>query len=146
MSADDVCRGQCLCGAVRIELRGAHDTGVAVCHCYRCQRWSGGLYATFNAPAAGVTVIGDVARYAAPPLAERAFCPVCGSNLWLRDHTEGAQYELIAGIFPGASGFPLKSEIYVDQAPSYAPLRGDHPRQTAAEYEATNPSVEGDAP
>jgi hypothetical protein len=145
MSAGDL-SGQCLCGAVRITVAGTHDTGVAVCHCHRCQRWSGGLYATFNAPAASVTVTGPVTHYRASSLAERAFCPTCGSNLWLRDHEEGAKFELIAGLFAGASAFPLVSEIYTDQAPAYAPLTGDHPRTTAADYEADNPAVQGDTP
>ena len=146
MSAAHEIKGRCLCGAVQITVSGAHDTGVAVCHCYRCQRWSGGLYATFDAPAAFVTVIGSVTRYRASPLAERAFCPICGSNLWLRDHEDGAKFELIAGLFPAASDFPLLSEIYIDQAPAYAPIKGDHPRKTAAEYEAENLVVEGDTP
>ena len=146
MSASSELRGQCLCGAVQITVSGAHDTGVAVCHCFRCQRWSGGLYATFNAPAAFVTVTGPVTRYLASPLAERAFCPACGSNLWLRNHDEGAKFELIAGLFAAAADFPLISEIYIDQAPAYAPLGGDHLRRTAAEYEADNPAVEGDTP
>ncbi|WP_138935697.1 GFA family protein [Roseovarius arcticus] len=146
MSAASKLEGRCLCGAVQITVSGAHDTGVAVCHCYRCQRWSGALYATFNAPSTSVVVTGPVTRYSASPLAERAFCGTCGSNLWLRDHEEGAKFELMAGLFKGASKFPLISEIYIDQAPAYAPLTGDHPRKTAAEYEAHNPAVQGDTP
>jgi len=146
MSGPGEIRGQCLCGAVQITVAGAHETEVGVCHCYRCQRWSGALYATFDAPADAVRVIGNVTRYGASPLAERAFCGTCGSNLWLRDHASGADYELVAGIFPAASGYPPRSEIYIDQAPAYARLQGDHPRRTAADYEARHPSIQGETP
>lgn len=138
--------GQCLCGAVRIEIDGTHVAAVGACHCQMCQRWTGALFATFDAEDAAVTVSGEVARYRSSALSERAFCPVCGSNLWMRDHEEGANYELMPGLFREAAGFPLKSEIYIDQAPAYVRLAGDHPRHTAAEYAARNATVEGDAP
>ncbi|MEB8388803.1 GFA family protein [Rhodobacteraceae bacterium KMM 6894] len=120
--------------------------GVSVCHCYMCQRWSGGLFATFDAPANAVSVTGAVMHHRSSHLSERAFCPKCGSNLWIRDHADDADFELIAGIFPDAATFPLISEIYIDQAPAYVPLAGDHPRKTADQYEATNPFVKGDTP
>ncbi len=146
MSEPDEIQGQCLCGAVQILVAGAHETEVGVCHCYRCQRWSGALYATFDAPVDGVTVTGPVMRYGASKLAEPAFCGICGSNLWLRDHASDADYELVAGIFPAASDYSLRSEIYIDQAPAYATLQGDHPRRTAAEYEAEHPTIQGETP
>jgi hypothetical protein len=111
-----------------------------------CQRWTGALFATFDATEQAVTVSGEVARYRSSALSERAFCPVCGSNLWMRDHEKGASYELMPGLFREAAGFPLKSEIYIDQAPAHVRLAGDHPRHTAAEYAARNATVEGDAP
>ncbi|WP_281966956.1 GFA family protein [Roseovarius nanhaiticus] len=144
MNRADEIQGQCLCGAVQITVSGAHDTEVGVCHCYRCQRWSGGLYATFDAPAGVVTVRGPVTRYTAPHLAERAFCGICGSNLWLRDQESGADYELVAGIFRAAAAYPVRSEIYIDQAPAYAELQGEHPRRTAGDYEVQHPPVEGE--
>ncbi len=137
--------GHCLCGAVRIDVEGEHEAAVGVCHCHMCQTWSGLLFGTFDAAAGAVTVSGEVTRYRSSALSERAFCPVCGSNLWMRNHAEGASYELMPGLFRGAAGFPLRSEIYVDQAPAHVRLAGDHPRLTAAEYAARNATVEGDA-
>ncbi|WP_179381081.1 GFA family protein [Jannaschia marina] len=139
--------GRCLCGAVRIEVSGAHLAGIGVCHCLMCQRWTGGLYGAFEAEAAAVTVTGPVTRYASTDWSERAFCTTCGSSLWLRN-TDKADlpYELMPGLFAGAAEFPLLSEIYTDRRPAYLPLAGDHRTKTRAEYERDNRAIEGDDP
>ena len=139
--------GRCLCGSVTIQVDGAHDAAVGACHCLMCQRWTGMLFGCFTARAEAVAVKGSVARHAASDFAERAFCPVCGSHLWMRDIDEpGRDYDLMPGIFAGAAGFPLTSEIYTDSAPAYLPLSGTHRRATRAEYESKHPFVEGDRP
>ena len=139
--------GHCLCGAVTITVEGEHDPRVGACHCRMCQRWSGGLFLCFNAKAGAVTVTGEVARYRSSAFAERAFCPRCGSHLWFNDVEEGGEprsYELMPGLFDAARAWPLRSEIYVDRAMSSVQLAGDHRRKSRAEYEASNPFVEGD--
>jgi hypothetical protein len=141
----DTLEGRCLCGAVRVTVAGAHDPRVGACHCRMCQRWSGGLFLCFNADAAGVTVAGPVTRYASSDFAERAFCSVCGSHLWMRD-INGTRYDLMPGLFDAALGWPLRSEIYTDRAMTSIRLEGDHRRATRAKYEAKNKFVEGDAP
>lgn len=136
--------GHCLCGAVTITVSGAHDPRPGVCHCRMCQQWSGGIFMCFEAEAAAVDVKGDVARYASSPFAERAFCPKCGSHLWMRDvDTEGNSFELMPGLFAEARGWDMRSEIYTDDA--IARIAGDHPTATRAVYEAKNRTVEGDA-
>ena len=96
----------------------------------------------FVAPADAVTVTGEVRRYRASDFAERAFCPRCGANLWLRD--DGADYELSPGLFDDAARFPLIREVYADCAHRFASFSGDHPRITRAEYESHQPHVEAD--
>ena len=138
--------GRCLCGAVHVRV-DAVTHGVGACHCRMCRRWSGAVFAVFTAPAEAVTVRGDVARHASSDHAERAFCPACGSHLWWRrTDRAGTGYDLMPGLFDGAEGWSLDSEIYVDRAPPYARLPGDHPTKTAAAYEAASPSVQGDSP
>ncbi|UWQ22043.1 GFA family protein [Jannaschia sp. W003] len=129
--------GRCDCGAVRVRIDGAHVAAVGACHCGICQRWSGALYASFDAEADAVTVEGEVATYASTDWAERSFCPRCGSHLWYRSTVrEAPAYELMPGLFPAAAAFPLISEIYCDKAPAYAALRGEHARASEADYEA----------
>ena len=136
--------GHCLCGAVTVRV--AHHGGfTGACHCRMCQRWSGALFVSFNAPAEALTVTGAVARYQSTPFAERAFCPRCGSHLWMRNtEGDGKSYDLMPGLFDAAREIPLKSEIYTDRALPGLALAGDHRRATRAEYEAKNPHLEGD--
>lgn len=139
--------GHCLCGAVTVTVTGAHDPRPGACHCRMCQRWSGGLFLCFNAEAEGVTIEGPVTRYASSGFAERAFCAVCGSHLWMRDtDTADASYELMPGLFDEELSAPLRSEIYADRAMASVRLAGDHRRATQAEYELKNRFVPEDAP
>ena len=145
MSATDAIEGKCLCGAVTIRIDGPHDPRPGVCHCRMCQRWSGGAFMAFNASAKAVTISGEVRLFQSSTFAERAFCPVCGSHLYSRD-LDSDTYELMPGLFDAARDWPLRSEIYTDQALASVQLRGAHNRATAAEYEAKNKFVEGETP
>ncbi|EAR52867.1 hypothetical protein OG2516_10406 [Oceanicola granulosus HTCC2516] len=138
--------GRCLCGAVALVVEGRHDGTVGVCHCSMCQRWSGGLFACFRAEAAAVSVTGEVRRHRSSEIAERAFCPACGSHLWMRDTAGDAPYDLMPGLFPALAAAPLGSEIYTDKAPAYLPLSGNHTRETEAEWQSRNSFVQGDTP
>jgi hypothetical protein len=139
--------GSCLCGAVRLEIDGGFVAAVGACHCSICQRSAGVMWAAFMADADAVTATGEVTTYASTPFAERAFCPVCGSNLWLRDSDDPkAAYEFMPALFPEAAEFPLISEIYTDCRPAYVPLKGDHRTKTRAQWEAENRHVEGETP
>jgi hypothetical protein len=143
---DEALHGHCLCGAVTVTV-GAHDPRVGACHCRMCQRWSGGLFLCFHADASAVTVMGEVRIYPSSPFAVRAFCPVCGAHLWMRDTTSAdAGYDLMPGLFDRARDWPMRSEIYTDRALSSVRLTGEHKRATRAEYEAKNPAIEGDMP
>lgn len=138
--------GHCLCGAVSVRVTG-HGGFTGACHCRMCQRWSGALFVSFNAPADAVTVTGEVTRYQSAPFAERAFCPRCGSHLWMRNtEADDSSYDLMPGLFDAARDIPLQSEIYTDRALPGLALAGDHRRATRAQYEARNPHLEGDMP
>lgn len=140
----DALTGHCLCGSVKVTVQGKHVPSPGACHCRMCRRWSGGIFMCFEAAADAVAVEGEVVRFGSSGFAERAFCPRCGSHLWMRNTDEAdANYELMPGLFDAAKDWPLRSEIYVDEA--IVRLVGDHPTATAAQYEAKNKHVEGDA-
>jgi len=77
--------GGCQCGAVRYRLM-AEPTGVNVCHCRMCQKASGGPFMTFG----GVRVDqliwtrGKPKVFVSSSIAERGFCPECGTPLTYR--------------------------------------------------------------
>lgn len=133
--------GHCLCGDVTITAvpRAAE---ASACHCETCRRWSGAAVWGFVAAAEDVEVTGEVATYPSSGFADRAFCPRCGTHLWIRDH--GQDYDLLPGLFDGAADFPLSHEVYADLAFASVRLAGAHPRQSRADYQASHPFVEGD--
>ena len=61
----------------------------------------------------------------------------------MRDVKEGADYDLMPGIFGAAIDWPLKSEIYHDQAMSAFTLKGVHTRASGQTYREKNPEVVG---
>ena len=144
---DGTLHGQCLCGAVTLRIDGAHDPRVGACHCRMCQRWSGGLFLCFDVESAALTVTGPVTRHQSSHFAERAFCAVCGSHLWLRDTgPDETTYELMPGLFDAARHWPLRSEVYADRAMASVQLTGDHPCASQADYEMKNLFVPRDVP
>ena len=77
--------GGCQCGAVRYRLEAA-PTGANICHCRMCQKAGGGPLMAY----AGVRLDGIVWTRGAPTVfassavAERGFCPNCGTPLSYR--------------------------------------------------------------
>ena len=74
--------GGCLCGAVRFEVQGPPDQ-VGICHCRRCQRWTGSAFAVgVRFPRAAFRLTkGDPRLYRSSTIMERGFCADCGSPL-----------------------------------------------------------------
>jgi hypothetical protein len=90
-------QGRCLCGAVTLNVAES-ERHAGACHCRMCQRWTGGAFVAFFAPARAVAVEGPVVRYASSSFGERAFCGTCGSHVWFRGTGDPeARYELTPG-------------------------------------------------
>lgn len=132
MSDDSTMTGRCLCGAVTFTLRGKHKE-VGICHCAMCRRWG-------SAPNMAIEVgkeieIGgqdQVAIYRSSDWAERAFCKICGSNLYYR--IVGADdYHLCAGLFDDQSGFVMTNQIFIDDKPAFYTFANDTKTMTGAE-------------
>lgn len=134
--------GHCMCGAVTVTVREPAGW-LGVCHCRMCQRWSGGLFICFPAAESTVKVSGPVQNFASSTVADRAFCSSCGTHLWMRDRKDGADYDLIPGLFDATADWPLKSEIYHDHAFKALMLEGEHRRATAAAYRDKTPEIAG---
>ncbi|MBF9029372.1 GFA family protein [Rhodobacterales bacterium HKCCE3408] len=133
--------GACLCGAVTVRLSAPLPGRASACHCRLCRVWTGAAQWGVEVPEAAVTVTGAVKTYRSTPFAERAFCPDCGTHLWLRD--DDGPYEFVPGLFDAARDVVLDHEVYADRAFACVTLAGDHPRISAAEYERTHKHLEG---
>jgi hypothetical protein len=79
-------KGKCLCGAVRLELKGELDPSDA-CHCSQCRKMTGHYFASTNLPESALTVHGadKVSWYQSSEKAKRGFCSVCGSSLFWKE-------------------------------------------------------------
>ncbi|WP_185983058.1 GFA family protein [Aureimonas mangrovi] len=73
--------GGCQCGAVRFRLEG--EAEASICHCRMCQKAFGGFYAPLVSARKGhlTWTKAEPARFRSSSLAERGFCPQCGTPL-----------------------------------------------------------------
>jgi hypothetical protein len=108
-----------------------------------CTRWSGSIQMGIEAETEGVSVEGPVKVYRSSPFAERAWCDICGSALWLRnvDGPETGFYEFVPGLFENAAGATLTRVVYADCAPDGFALAGDLERVSKADYEREHDHV-----
>ena len=128
--------GGCLCGAVRYESAGAPVFSL-LCHCRDCQRSSGSAYnAALRVPAAGFRLTrGEPKRYARTAdsgnTVTRAFCPECGSPVFLTVSTRPDLVGLRAGTLDDPSAFQPEAHIFVRSAQPWDHLDPALPRYDA---------------
>jgi hypothetical protein len=131
--------GGCLCGAVRYESAGAPVFSL-LCHCRDCQRSSGSAYnAALRVPAAGFRITkGAPKLYAGTAdsgnMVTRAFCPDCGSPLFIRVSTRPDLIGLRAGTLDDPSAFRPEADIFVKSAQPW-----DHMDPALPKYETYPP-------
>ncbi len=93
----DSVTGGCLCGAIRVEVRG-RPRRVGLCHCLACRKHHGALFhASAIFPAEAVTVTGEAQGYEG-----RFFCPRCGSPVFGRS---GDEVEVNLGSLDASDAF-----------------------------------------
>lgn len=123
--------GSCLCGAVTVTLRNAHNE-LDVCHCTMCQTWTGSMYAGIEADDFTIAGKEHITAYASSKWAERAFCSKCGSHLWYKFVPTGNR-TFLAGLFDLPEGLPIKQQIFVDEKPDWFDLAQNSPMKTGAQ-------------
>ncbi len=82
-------KGSCLCGAIAFEIDDAGVVASVACYCANCRKVSGGPFGVYLQvkPGAFRWIAGEdrVAAYESSPGNRRAFCPVCGSIVPIRN-------------------------------------------------------------
>ena len=103
-------KGGCLCGAIRFEI-SAPPLSAGYCHCRICQKFTGSPMSAWTAfPLSALRFVnGEPRYYASSPIAQRGFCPTCGSGLVYRMIRPEPAAHVV--IFTGS----------LDEAPNYAP-------------------------
>lgn len=123
--------GKCLCGAVTFTGKGA-DTGIHVCHCSDCARWTGGPFMAVGFED-GIDLQGPVNWFKSSDWAERGSCTTCGSALFWRLQ-DGSMINVgVGNLDERANLTAIEEHIYVDHKPAFYNFADDAPRLTGAE-------------
>ena len=94
-----VLTGGCQCGAIRFAVKTA-PVKISICHCRMCQKASGAPFASF----ADIRMEdfawtrGLPASFRSSTIAERDFCPKCGTPLSFH-RIDGDRIEILTGTF-----------------------------------------------
>ena len=121
-------RGQCLCGAVRFEVRGPLRP-IIYCHCAMCRRASGHFAAaTACAPEHLRLISAESLRwYRSSASARRGFCGTCGSPLfWEPAH--GRHISIWAGTLDSPSGLEASTHIFAADKGDYYEIEDGLPQ------------------
>lgn len=128
--------GGCLCGKVRYTVAGPLR-GVSCCHCSQCRRQTGLYYATTEAAAADMTILGvdNLSTYRASTIAIRQFCKTCGSALfWIGDNSD--RIGILAGSLDSPTGLKLTHHIFCESKGDYYTINDGLPQFTGEPEEA----------
>ena len=118
--------GACLCGGVEYEVRDPE--GMGICHCTRCQRWTGSSLAAVLVDPDNfeITKGRDLVKRYESELAPRHFCGNCGACLY---DDLGEKYFVAAGLmreldlkpsFHMQVAYKARWDTIGDDAPQYA--------------------------
>lgn len=132
--------GGCACGQVRFRVSGEPSEPVENCHCRACQKASGAPFMTWAIfPKAQVQWLGaEPSWYRSSTIAERGFCPHCGTPLSIHDFTSQT-YDLPTVLFDDPERFVPVEDIWLDSRRTWVVLDVDldsHPRSGTGEDEA----------
>jgi hypothetical protein len=120
-------RGQCFCGAVKLEVSGAPEA-MGYCHCRSCRSWSGGPVNAFSLwrPDAVTITEGEafVATYAGSPLSERKYCSKCGGHL-MTNHPPLGLVDVFAATLPDLD---FKPGVHVNYAETVLRMKDGLPK------------------
>ena len=119
--------GNCFCGAVEIETRGAPEA-MGYCHCRSCRSWSGGpvnAFSLWKRDAVRVTRGEEhVATHIKTPLSERKYCKKCGGHL-MTNHPPLGLVDVFAATIPTLAFAP---GVHVNYAETVLPMRDGLPK------------------
>ena len=128
--------GGCACGAIRYTCTGA-PRYMGNCHCRDCQQATGSAYfpcvlvneSEFTLESGEPRWFERLSDKGNPML--RAFCPGCGSPLFLLNGANTAVRAIYAGSLGDPSWFRPSREIYVASAQPWCLLHPDLPHDEA---------------
>jgi hypothetical protein len=126
--------GGCQCGAVRYALFAVPES--TVCHCRMCQKAVGGLFAALSKVNMSdfAWTQGEPASFQSSSVAERHFCPACGTPLTFH-YLNGEAIEVTTGSLDNPAMAPLTKNFGTESRLPWIGLLapGEVPDVTTAE-------------
>jgi hypothetical protein len=120
-------RGECFCGAVRIEVDGQPEA-MGYCHCRSCRSWSAGPVNAFTLwkPERVRVVAGAefIRQHAKTPKSERCYCGLCGGHL-MTIHPGFGLTDVFAATLPD---LPFVPGVHVNYAETVLRMRDGLPK------------------
>ena len=122
-------KGQCFCGAVRIEVTGPPQS-MAYCHCESCRSWSGSpVHASTMWMADAVKVVTgaeQIRSFQKTPqsISHRQSCAKCGGHLMIY-HPAFGMYDVMAATIPTLTFVP---SVHVNYSETVLPIRDGLPK------------------
>jgi hypothetical protein len=130
--------GQCLCGAVRLAVKGT-PIRMAQCHCKDCQRATGTGHASnaviraedvkITGETKGCTVTADSGN-----ATTRHFCPNCGARMYGTNTGRPGMVVIPVGALDDTSWFAPQAVLYTRARPAW-----DMTTESAPHFEAMSP-------
>jgi hypothetical protein len=100
--------GGCACGRVRFTAT-IDDYEAYLCHCRMCQRATGSVSIAFKGvKRAAVDWQSEPDWFDSSPIAQRPYCPACGTSLGFRFKDDGENMDLAVAAFDDPSRFVPK--------------------------------------
>ena len=135
-----VTTGSCLCGDVRLELRG-EPRFVAHCHCANCRKAHGAGFVTFAGYAEeALSIVDPCGRLACFTQSDtgstRRFCSRCGTQLLFAGERWAGEVHVAVAALDAVPGMPTV-HAYADRAPQWCPITDELPQYGGPEGNAS---------
>ena len=115
-------QGSCMCGAVTYTISG-NIRSIVECHCTQCRKTSGNYVAATQVHRDNIDVQGEssLSWYQSSASAERAFCRICGSQLFWSEFNS-TNISVMAGTLDGPTGLRMDRQICTETKGDYYTL------------------------
>jgi len=132
--------GKCVCGAVSYTIPSQEEKEIELwaCHCDTCRQWTSGILFSLSPCHPVFEGKENISVYQSTPSTERAFCRVCGSNLYFGSRRkQESTLNICAGTLDAyPPNLKLVREVFVDACPhTYALEKNDRQVLTRAAYD-----------
>ena len=132
--ASQIRTGRCLCGSVT--YKATLSGSLCNCYCMMCQRWSAGGFFAVSVSELEITKGEDeLTVFRSSDRANRAFCKVCGSNIYYCAPKYGGK-SLALGTLDDTTGLHIDMQYFIDRKPEGFSLAESTKTLTQAQIDA----------